>query len=1257
MQILSLRDLLGGGTPDLTPASAMLAAQQAQLDCTGITHLDPEQLTALFAACPADWERADLERVLVSATVSAPLSQQINDWLARRLGHTTAPSHPAAVPPTAPAAASTPDAPGKRQEIAIREAIAQALINDLQGPCGGPTEIIDERNVRGRYIVGLLAPKGQSAIPESSDDSGSPGTSPEDGTPDAPPSKAASTMLPSSIGLSFGVASDATHLKLTARWGRYDRVQIKDEAYRNKDGSLRHVWQRTPIEGVSDPIPLRDGRIEPWSPCPYHPDVTVQGLVRKREHQWIVTLFLVNGQQELAINKDSAWVFQPELIVEAPDGAPIFARKAPPNLHADHEAQLMAMRYRTQVEFAVGHGVGVSWEVARDTHERATRIQTTLIPTWDVPQTVAPDPAEIPALAGLTLDMRVLADVADGQFHTHLQPLVTAYENWIAEREHRLTQPTPDLQPYLDVGRTALAACRTALERIRAGIALLDSTPDAAAAFRFTNRAMADQRVHSLYAAATRRGESPALDQLDVPKQHSWRTFQLGFVLLNLPSLTDLLHPERAHPLEATEQGMLDNTADLLWFPTGGGKTEAYLGLAAYTMAIRRLQGTIAGRSGHAGVAVLMRYTLRLLTLQQFQRAAALLCACEVIRRAEPARWGDEPFRIGLWVGGNSTPNSVEAAADAIKNMKKNDYTHAGRGSPHQLTTCPWCGSPITADNIVPEPAERGRARVITYCGDALGRCPFSHKHAPDEGLPVMVVDEEIYRRLPSLLIATVDKFAQMPWNGRIAALFGQVDGYCERHGYHTPDTNDPSDHQANAKKGLAAAQFRQVPPLRPPDLIIQDELHLISGPLGTLVGLYETAVDALSSWEVAGNVVRPKVIASTATIRRAQDQVQQVFARRVQIFPPQGLDDDDSFFARQRRVSDQHPGRRYIGICTPGIRHKTALIQTSIALLSAAQQQYEHAGKAADAWMTLVGYFNSLRELAAMRRAVDDTVTTRLKRMERRGLAKRLLDPHGVQELTSRLSASDIPAMLDRLEIPFDPASTATAKAAKRTPVDVLLATNMISVGVDVSRLGLMLVDGQPKATAEYIQATSRVGRQHPGLVCTVYNWARPRDLSHYEQFRHYHATFYQHVEALSVTPFSPRALDRGLSALLTALIRLREPAYNPNGGAGKVDDTHTMVQQAVQQIVARATLAGGQEIDTELQRRRAHWQQRIAASIGAKLGYKAQRDDVTVGLLRAPEGGTWDLFTCPNSLRDVEPTVNLVLYDDEMDDVLRKP
>ncbi len=391
------------------------------------------------------------------------------------------------------------------------------------------------------------------------------------------------------------------------------------------------------------------------------------------------------------------------------------------------------------------------------------------------------------------------------------------------------------------------------------------------------------------------------------------------------------------------------------------------------------------------------------------------------------------------------------------------------------------------------------------------------------------------------------------------------------------------------------------------------------------------------------------------------------LFARQVRIFPPQGLDVEDTFFARQRPISERHPGRRYLGICTPGIRHKTALIQTTIALLAAAQRLYEQDGKDADPWMTLVGYFNSLRELAAMRRAVDDTVNTRLKKMDRRGLAKRFLDPHSVQELTSRLSATDIPVILDRLETPFDPAVKAAAQAAKkqgnaargssaRFPVDVLLATNMISVGVDVSRLGLMLVGGQPKATAEYIQATSRVGRQHPGLVCTVYNWTRPRDLSHYEQFRHYHATFYQHVEALSVTPFSPRALDRGLSALLAALIRLREPTFNPNDGAGHVTDQHPIVQATLDQIAARAahvtTTVNATLVQQALTQRMDTWQKHIAATVGTTLGYKAHKDGTTVGLLRAPDGADWHLFACLNSLRDVEPTVNLVLDDMGMDE-----
>lgn len=1149
---------------------------------------------------------------------------------------------------------------------ALRDQLEHLVVADLLGPAGGPTEIVDERTVRGRYLVGMLAPRASSGIPEEYDDADPGGADSEDGTTDAPPPKAATAMLPSTIGLTFAVAIDATALCMRARWGHYDRVVVEDERFRRPDGGYRPVWQRTQVDAVSSPIPLKHGKIAPWSPDPERPDVTVQGIMRKRAAQWIVTLFLVNGQEEPKGRKDSAWVFQPELIVEAADGAPIFERRALPHEQLDPEEQLMAMLYRRQVEFAVGHGVAVDATVGHDANgssifDRATRVWTAVVPAYEVPQTTPPNASDpgYEQLAGLTVDMQALAELPDGQFGAHLTPLADAYAAWIVRQEARLDGSQSDLVPYLGAAQVALTSCRHALARIRNGIALLDQDAHAAQAFRFANRAMALQRVHSLYAAAVRRGETKPLADFDTPENHAWRAFQLGFILLNLPGLTDLGHPDRALPADDPQADPAASVADLLWFPTGGGKTEAYLGLTAYTLAIRRLQGVVAGRSGHAGIAVLMRYTLRLLTLQQFQRAAALICACEVIRREDVDRWGSEPFRVGLWVGQRSTPNWIADADEAIKQFKKGGS--ASGGTPYQLKHCPWCGTPIEAGrDLTAELPEQGRSRVLTYCGSLLSHCPFNARQSQGEGLPVMVVDEEIYHRLPSLLIATVDKFAQMPWNGRTGMLFGQVSGYCERHGYLAPDVDHPAQsHPATKSTGLLPAKVLAVGPLRPPDLIIQDELHLISGPLGTLVGLYETAIDHLATWPVDGMLVRPKVIASTATIRRADQQVHSLFLRRVSIFPPQGLDAGDNFFSLQRPPSDQYPGRRYLGICAPGIRHKTALIQAYVAFLAAAQQLYEATKNSdADPWMTLVGYFNSLRELAAMRRSVDDTVSTRLKKMNQRGLTRRFLDPWSVQELTSRLSATEIPEMLDRLETPFDPTAKlpkGQKKAPSQYPIDVLLATNMISVGVDVSRLGLMVVGGQPKATAEYIQATSRVGRRHPGLVASVYNWARPRDLSHYERFKHYHATFYQYVEALSVTPFSPRAIDRGLTAVLVALARLGVPDYNPNLGAGKVTTIHPDVQVAANRIIARASYVADAQraalVQDALKARLDHWSARIAQTVGAKLGYQGQRDGSTVALLQAPGGDDWSLFACLNSLRDVEPTVNLVLDDGGLD------
>ena len=1137
----------------------------------------------------------------------------------------------------------------------LRDQLQQKVILELLGPAGGPEEIVTEPTVRGRYLVGKLGPKGQSPLPELDDllDAGEDegeldvaGVDDEDGVTEARPPHAAS-MQPSSMGLSFVVDADAKALQVTARWGRYRRVVIEDEQYRHKNREgHRPVWQRQPVEGATV-LSLQPGLSQPWAPDPDQPEVYVQALMRRRDAHWHVSLFLVNGQQEPKVRKDEAWVFQPELVVEAPDAAAIFLSRQDPDAFPEPDLRAMAMRYRHRLEFAVGHGVAVEADQAPGQPHRAVRLRTVVLPIKEIPVTL---PRRV---EGLTLDMKTLGDIPNGQFVQHLTPLVRAYQQWIDAQEARIATE-PDLAPFTNEARQALNDARVALERIRASIALLDANPDAAEAFRFANRAMHLQRVHSLYAAQVRQGKNPNYAEVDVPENHTWRTFQLAFLLLNLPALTDPTHPERTgEPLAGGgDQGQA--IADLLWFPTGGGKTEAYLGVAAYAMAIRRLQGEVGGRSGHAGVTVLMRYTLRLLTLQQFQRAAALIAACEHLRRQRPALWGDEPFRLGLWVGRHSTPNWTKDAAEAIKQTRSQSGRVAG-GTPYQLTNCPWCGAPIDPGrDIEVDPPDQGRGRTILYCGDPTGRCEFTKRRNPEEGIPVVVVDEEVYRRLPTMIIATVDKFAQMPWNGRTAMLFGQVDGYCERHGFRSPDIQDEDSHRAKPRKGLPAARTIPMQPLRPPDLIIQDELHLISGPLGTLVGLYETAVDALASWEVDGVRVHPKIIASTATVRRAHAQVFNVFLRHVKIFPPPGLDADDNFFSYEDQPTPERPGRRYLGVYAPGIRHKTALIRTYTALLSAAQDLYNDYGLDADAWMTLVGYFNSLRELGGMRRAVEDAVSMRLRRMHRRGLARRFLDPRDIEELTSRLSASQIPEILDRLETTFDPARSTSKSGRQRKPIDVLLATNMISVGVDVPRLGLMVVAGQPKSTAEYIQATSRVGRRHPGLVVTVYNWTRPRDISHYERFIHYHDTFYQHVEALSVTPFAPRALDRGLTAVYVALVRDLGLDLNNELGAGRFRKTHPLAQQAKERILARAGMLTPSHADLKLvedalEARMDAWESRRRNLVGARLSYR-QRDGATVPLLNPPEQGDWELFTCLNSLRDVEPTANLILDDHAM-------
>lgn len=1214
-----------------------------------------------------------------------------------------------------PTVGSDARSPQYQQELAyIRELLQLAVVDDLLGPAGGPHERIVDMGVRDRYLVGKLAPReaAQGGLeglegPLAGDEAEEPadpqapgqhepgaefGTAtgrvePESDATDEIDAASNQSLVPSSLGMTFCVDGAAERIEIEVRWGCYlpvankdhDVVKIINRKIKDANGNVVSVvpeevkckvWQRIP-RGGKLVLPLAEGAIPHWEPDETCPEVRVQGSVRAKNANGdrLVTLFLVNAQKDPDSNRDTAWLFQPELIVRSEMEATkraIFRRR--PVLDADGmdpERESLEMIYRNRVEFAVGHGVAIHAETADDV-TLATEVRTMIIPQYEVQVTETPglDPADRSAMKAMVssglLDMQRLATLDIIPLVDALNLLTKDYDAWIGEQRDRVGV---DVLGYDAQSHLAMDQCEEIQKRLQQGIEMLKSDEKALAAFRFANRAMAAQRVRSQYALEIRRGKDVTVEQFDVLKNRSWRPFQLAFLLLSIPSLAAPTHQDRVQKAEAY--------ADLLWFPTGGGKTEAYLGVAAFTMAIRRMQGNLGGYDGSRGLAVIMRYTLRLLTLQQFQRATALICAMEVLRREALAEGdellGTEPFTIGLWVGNKVTPGTTEDSHRAIEDIRNPGKYNAGAASPAQLTSCPWCGSEVAPGRDVE--VDKARGRTFIYCGDKKGRCDFSKGKSsklPHAGIPVLVVDEEIYRRPPTMMIATVDKFAMMAWRGQVRTLFGRVGQECERHGLLWQGAECNGNHQA--ARGLGATKVKIISSIRPPDLIIQDEFHLISGPLGTMVGLYESAVDELCGWTLGKHTVKPKIIASTATVRKADRQVASVFARRISIFPPSGLDVEDNYFSVQRPIKDK-PGRRYLGVCSPGSSRPAMLIRVYTAFLTAAQGLFDRFGEPADPYMTMVGYFNSLRELGGMKRLAEDDVQTRSYRVQmsmvkRPALAQRSIS--NIRELTSRVSSQDIPKYLDQLEVKFKSEFDATTgkfvtkwQEGDTRAIDVVLATNMLSVGVDVNRLGLMAVNGQPKGTAEYIQATSRVGRAFPGLVCTVLTWARPRDLSHYETFEHYHATFYKHVEAQSVTPFSPRAMDRGLTGSLLSLMRLENDAFSPNTGAGRLDKSNqTEITEAINVLVKRAwnvsELSSTKSLaEQELKERADEWAKEVGKG-GRILAYEKRgpEKDKTVALIKSPGIQAWDNWTVPMSMREVEPGVRLIMNTSHMTD-----
>lgn len=941
----------------------------------------------------------------------------------------------------------------KEEFVEARKQLIDYFRTQLIGPQGGPEELIADYPHK-RYLMGTLFPPAACKDESDEDDS-------ENSTTEA----LNNDFKPSSMALSFAAQSNTT-LDIEVSAGRYSKGQDKQ-------------WRREPLFftcsfelGNDDYVKhsLFDGNARL--------DITVRRYLSGN----ILTVAFSNQALSGDRLNPADCLYQSSVVVRTLQGS-FKEYPSSDRFKLDSEQKELELTYCKKVPWAVGHGIAVDWDVVDE--KTPTELRTQAMPSHEVKGfTTDLDVSENPDLREDILSIHRIADMDNNSSESLLSDyelLVDAYRQWVDDLDSTLLD-----KRFSEAKNKIIGRLRETAERMDTGIDKLRHDKSAMKAFRIANKAMLMQMIHSgsEYSGKSKQRDwgykTPDYFDKNIIGKFNWRPFQLAFQLLVLESL---IPNKEGGFSESHEQ------VDLLWFPTGGGKTEAYLAIAAWEMIYRRL--TLGSQGG--GTAVIKRYTLRLLTAQQFQRAGSLICALEVLRNSDLEAYGNEEFTLGLWVGASSAPNSFKDAHEEFIRERDTDEPE----NPFQLQGCPWCGTSIFPRNHSEESKDYGvrcnsHSYFDFYCPSE--QCEFHHK------LPIQVVDEGLYQEPPTLLIGTIDKFARLTWKAEAQSFFG---------------SNKTS----------------------PPSLIIQDELHLISGPLGTIAGIYEAGFDSIM--EIKGK--RPKVIAATATIRSATQQVNKLFGRKVNIFPPSGIDEADSFFSKEDK---KNPGRVFLGVMPSGHTGQTAMVQTGATMLQA-PVEIGFKDNILDSYWTLPIYHNSRRELGKTMTLARDDIPARIEVIAKNPSEARTIDL--VEELSANVKGARIPEVLTKLECIVQQGGA----------VDVLPCTNMISVGVDIGRLGMMLIGGQPKSTAEYIQASSRVGRDKkrpPGIVVTQYSPTKPRDRSHYETFKSYHHALYRFVEPTSITPWALPAIERALHAALISVVRVT--GYLQNNESAKYFD-----------------------------------------------------------------------------------------------------
>ena len=1100
----------------------------------------------------------------------------------------------------------------------VRQKTIEAIRTDLIGP-REEDEVLEE-NPRYAYLVGMLDAQNDdedySGAGEQEVDADMAIEDGEDYTAgdedDNEPISTTHFQLPSSIGISFYVQSDLTELNLDVSWGDYSKSSRKytgrDEKEHNRAAYTRIPMKETVRVVFADFARTKDYPLV----CDSNVHVHVSRIPLKGGYS-LVTAYVVNKRKNPA-NSTEGLMFQVELRASAEDGQPIFIAE-----HICREI-LAADEFYFAQRPILGRGRGCAAVWDKPVNGRTTSVRTAFIPEYEFPGvSAALDGFDQYYFSTLTMSKKAKKDETIGKLKT----LADSYDSWIGKTlsgSKRMEDPAFRER----IGNTVIGRCQDALRRIREGIHIIETDDTAFEAFCFMNCVIFLQNSIKNYAKKHGTEEvvcsfSDFIRQKGNSSNFGWRPFQIAFILMNLAGIVDPGHPDR-------------EIVDLLYFPTGGGKTEAYLGLMAFAIANRRLRASEDSEYNlDGGVTVMLRYTLRLLTTQQRDRITKMVVAAEKIRRQAYPRFGTEPISIGFWVGGGVTPNKFEEFIE--KPDRPQDARSAVNHVCKQLLTCPFCGKPLKEENFC---IDTDRKTIEIYCSDR--DCEFYKYRDGRYPIPVCLVDEEIYSKCPTIILSTVDKFARLPWDVNTNALFGRVDRKCSRDGYVAIGAEHGRHNRTDT---LPTSTLTDIRPFLPPELIIQDELHLITGPLGTVYGAYETIIEDMCTHDG----IRPKYVVSTATIKNAEEQTRCLYARKSTTqFPPNGFEIGDSFFIREIPVDD-NPFRKYVGICAPGQSMKNALLWIYAIILQTAytyslQDEYRDV---IDPYYTLVGYFNSIRELGGAVRLLQDDIPKRIHRIKRKyGLDKeRYL--YRNEEITSRMASFRIPEKLSQLETTFE----------EKGCLDTAIATNMIAVGMDVDRLGLMAVTGQPKQNSEYIQATSRIGRSHPGLVVTLYNAYRPRDLSHYENFTGYHAQLYRFVEGTTATPFSARARDRVLHALVISAIRLNYPqmANNPDAAA-IVSLTDEQIAAVRRMIIDRLNIVKPSAIaDAEVEINQfIEWWKLRALRTDKPLRYYVVGTDKYNRLMNPyDKPHEEDEKATLQSMREVESSANMFYYTEE--------